>query len=236
MPIMVQIAELDLFDAEGRPIFRDLHFRLRRGEWAALIDPEGPGRRALIQLLCGGLRPQRGQILVDDRNVIRLSPKKLRGLRRRMGIVPEGMDLPQRGTLEDRLVFKLRALDFPKEEALARAEEVLELIGLSEKAHSPLQALDGLERGLFRLALALSHDPVFLLLDNPLGDLPPEGMEPFLEVLERVHLRRRLTILMTAEAKACALERHPITLYELREGRLQALQAAPLAQRHGGSL
>lgn len=229
MPIMVQISELDLFDAEGQAILRDLHFRLNRGEWACIIGRQRE-TSSLLQLACGLLRPNGGQILVDDRNVIRLSPERLRELRRRMGIVLKDKVLPGRGTLQDRLIFKLRALDFPQEEASLRASEALKFVELGERAQCLPCELNGLERQLFKVGLALSHEPVLLLLEEPLEGLAPEEAERFLKVLKRLQLRMRLTILMTT-AKACKMiEKYPVKLYELKGGGLQPLMPLRAAE------
>jgi len=228
---MVQISELDLFDAEGQTILRDLHFRLNRGEWACIIG-QGVETSSLLQLICGLLRPKGGQILVDDRNVIRLSPERLRELRRRMGIVLKDEVLPGRGTLQDRLIFKLRALDFPYEEASRRAGEALESVELRERAQCLPCELNGLERQLFKVGLAISHEPVLLLLEEPLEGLTPEEAERFLEVLKRLQLRKRLTILMTTTTttKAYKMEKYPVRLYELKDGSLQSLMPSPAAE------
>lgn len=225
MPIIVQISELTISDAEGNRIFEDLHFQLQRGEWACILGPESSGKTLLLRLIYGDLRPERGQILVGDRNVLRASPERLRQLRRRLGILPEEACQLSRRTLEDSVIFKLRALDFPKEEAQIKALEVLGLVGLGEHAgRCPLE-LDPVEQQLFQLSLALSHDPVLLLLDDPLRDLPPTGQERLLKVLERVYLHKRLSILMTArEARwgTC----FPVNFYALEDKRIRALAQA----------
>jgi ABC-type ATPase involved in cell division len=234
MAIIIQISELDARDAEGKRTFADLHFRLHRGEWACITGPAGAGKTLLLEFLCGQLRPDRGQILVDDRNVLRVQAEKLRQLRRRMGMILEGMASLERRTLEGYLTFKLRALDaLPTEDARLKALDTLELVGLADQAERYPSELSAVEQQLFRLGLALGHDPVLLLLDDPVRALASTETERFLRVLEEVHLRRRLSILMTA-AEASWAERYPVSLYALEGGQLRALHPAPIANRKDG--
>ncbi len=241
MPIMVQISELDVTTPEGRPLFRDLHFRLHRGEWACVVGPPGSGKTTLLKLLWGELRPDHGQILVDDRNVIRLSPARLRELRRRLGIVTAGWELralARRPPLEC-VAFKLRALELARdgEEARARAREALQLVGLrdgdGQGRRVRVEHLEPLDRRRLQLALALSTDPVLLLLDDPLRDLDRGDRERFLGVLREIHLRRRLSVLMTLTAPAVTAKATAtagaadVSWYALEKGRLKRLPSAP---------
>jgi ABC-type ATPase involved in cell division len=235
MPIMVQISELRHTSAEGKPVFRDLNFRLHRGEWACIFGKPAEAKALLLPLVCGELRPDHGQILVDDRNVSRLSPEKRRQLRRRIGIVPHDLEPLRRRTLLGGLTFQLRALGATKEEAGRRAHEVLELVGLSESAERPVRELGELERRLFRLALALDHDPVLLLLEDPLAGLSKADRARYLRVLSDLYLRKRLSILMTVEEPRDVQE-VPCALYRLEGGRLHSLQpAAPAARPSEGT-
>lgn len=236
MSIMVQISELDLRDSDGEVIFEDLHFRLNRGEWACVVGPPGSGKTALLKLICGELRPHRGQILVDDRNIIRIHSERLRQLRRRMGIVLDEMrPLMRRRALESTLLFKLRLLGMPHEDAALKTEETLTLIGLDEHARRTPDELDDLEGQLLSLGLALSHDPIFLLLDDPLRGLEKNQIGRYVDVLERAHLRKRLSILMTAREPSRA-EQTPAQLYAIETGALRALRPqAAVPQRSSGA-
>ncbi len=228
MPVMVQIAELAVREGK-RFLFRDLSFRLGRGEWACLVGPPERGR-ALLEVLCGLRRPERGQVLVDDRNVIRLRPEKLRLLHRRLGIVFGELGLRRGTTPEGCIIFKLRALELSAEEAQARAHRALSLVGLGSPPDAEVpegtpnaqgsnrqrrvEELSPGERRLLQLAVALCDDPVLLLLEEPLEGLSPPEQRRYLRALEEVFLRRRLTLLMTARDPE-PLRGSPALLYAL---------------------
>lgn len=234
MPIIIQISELDAVDSEGNKILTDLNFQLQRGEWACISGPPGAGKTLLLGLVYGEMRPKRGQILVDDRNVLRIKHEKLRQLRRRMGVLLQDAAPLHRRTLEGCLTFKLRALDLSQEDARLKAIDLLDLVELGDQTEKLPQELDEVEQQLFRLALALSHDPVLLLADDPLQHISSSKGERFLQALERLHLRKRLSILMTAREAGWA-ERTPAKLYALEGGRLSALQPMLVASGERGS-
>lgn len=228
MAIMLQISELTLRDEDHQPIFEDLHFRLHRGEWASIVGPAGTGKTALLQLICGERRPDRGQILVDDRNIIRINPERLRDLRRRIGVVPHHPPSLHRQTLTGALVFVRRALGAARPDADLKAQEVLTLVELNDLADRAVDEMDELERQRFHLALVLSHDPVLLLLDDPLSELEDPQRRRYLQLLERIHLRRRLSIVLTT-ANANAVDDAPSSTYRLQNGKLQPLSEAAVA-------
>ncbi len=231
MAIMIQVSELSLSNAEGRKIFKDLHFRLNRGEWGCILGRSQPSRTLFLQLLTGECRPDQGQILVDERNILRINPEKLRGLRRRLGILPKNPAPLGDRTLLESLVLRLKALDVPGRDARERAAQALELVGLQEQARQLPKLLGELDKQLFALALALSYDPVLLLLDDPLLALSAhKDQEKFLEILEKIHLRKRLTTLMTSE-KMSFSNKFPILLFDLLEGQLRERQPlSPLSE------
>lgn len=220
MPIMIQISELGLSDEDRHPIFQDLHFRLNRGDWAAISGPASSGKSLLLKLLCGECRPDRGQILVDERNILRISSEKKRLLKRRLGMMVEPDHDFKKRSLSNYIQFKLRALDVPVDELAQKSERALDLVGLEEKANQIPQELNAVELRLFSLALALSHEPVLLLLDQPLKGLEKEKQRlRFLEVLEQIHLRRRLTTLMTLTNERLP-DKLPLQQYDLTAGRI----------------
>jgi ABC-type ATPase involved in cell division len=222
MPIMVQISELSLSDSDEKKVFSDLHFRLNRGEWACITGQKGSGKSQILELLTGQIRPDKGQILVDDRNILRISKEKLRLVKQRLGVAidPE-IFANKRRSLTNTIAFKLRALNTNPDEVQDRVAKLLELVGISDKAESNVEELSSCERQLFGLAIALSHEPVLLLLDDPLSEISnKKEWEKYLGALERIHLRKRLTTLMMTTKNDPIFDRYPIKRHDLVGGRI----------------
>lgn len=220
MNLMIEVSELSFYTDEGRAVLEDAHLRVESGEWLMLIGQPGAGKTVFLKLLWGELRPRRGQILVDERNVTRLSPARLYQLRRTMGIVPSSPLSLNQPTVMTSLAFKLRALGSPQGEAEQKSLETLRALQLSGLAGRPPQELTPLEQALAKIALAVCNDPILLLADEPYRELDEEGVRTVLSLLDRLHHQRRLTMLVTAEEAGAASPFGPrIVLF--KDGRLE---------------
>ncbi|MCR4403778.1 MAG: ATP-binding cassette domain-containing protein [Candidatus Acetothermia bacterium] len=220
MTLMIEVSELSFYTDEGRAVFEDVHLRVEWGEWLMLLGQPGAGKTVFLKLLWGELRPRRGQILVDERNVTRLSPARLYELRRSMGIVPDQPLNLNQPTVMASLVLKLRALGSPQDEAEQKSLETLQALQLSDLAGRPPQELSLLEQAQAKLALAVCNDPILLLADEPYRGLDEEGVLTILKLLDRLHDQRRLTMLVTAEEAGPAATFGP-RLVLFKDGRLE---------------
>lgn len=204
MPIMVQISELSCSSPEGVPLFCDFHLQLERGNLLCVVGQPGTGKTLLLSFLCRELRPPRGQILIDNCNILRLSPERFRRLRFRIGVVPQQEEPLLHRTLAGNLRFKLRALSFSAANATQRARETLQAVGLSAQEDRYLSNLSPAEARIFQLALAICSDPALLLFDDPTSRLGASESERLLAVLRSVQQRRRLSVLVTSRTAAVA--------------------------------
>jgi len=204
MPIMVQVSELNFSSPEGEPIFSDFHLQLERGGFLCVVGGPATGKTLLLRLLCRELRPQHGQILIDNCNITRLSPERFSRLRSQIGIVPQDPQLLRRRTLAGTLCFKLRALGLAPEMTGPKAQEILQAVGLFESRDRHLEELAPGEARILQLALAICHDPVLLLIDDPIRKLGSSEAERLLAVLKYIQQRHRLTVLATSREPSVA--------------------------------
>ncbi|MCS6936391.1 MAG: ATP-binding cassette domain-containing protein [Candidatus Bipolaricaulota bacterium] len=219
--MLVQVSELRFTTPQGQTVLEDVHLRVEHGEWVCVVGPPGAGKSLLLKLLVRECEPQRGQILVDDKNITRLRPNRLGELRRRLGIVPQD-PTPLQRTVFDALVFKLRVLGFAPDEAEERADNVLKLLQLvsDEDNDRLISELDAPQQKLCFLALAVCHDPVLLLFDEPFEGLSEDGAQRVLDGLTRLYEGKRLAILMATRCLSWA-QRSRARLVYLSNGRVQ---------------
>lgn len=228
MSLLVQVSELRFVTLEGKVILEDVNLRVEQGEFVILVGPPSSGKSLIFKLLCREREPQRGQILVDDRNITRLSPNRLPGLRRRLGIVPQHFKLLHR-TVSEALLFKLGSLGFDPNESHEKAQEMLDTLGLQTWSDTYCAELDLTNQRLFSIALAACHDPVLLLIDEPFDGLEDKEAQSVLEGLRKLRERKRPAILAATREKAWALRSGARVVY-LWEGRTS--EHAPAEQRY----
>jgi ABC-2 type transport system ATP-binding protein len=156
----------------GRPALSDVTLQICAGEIHALLGPNGAGKTTLLRVLAGLLRPQAGTLLLSGHDGIR-DP---RGLRRLVGLMPsgDGTLYPRISGLEN-LVFFGRLQGFARRDAIARAHELLAVVGLADDAGKRVDAYShGMQKRL-SFARALLTEPEVLLIDEATHDLDPRA-------------------------------------------------------------
>lgn len=186
----------------------DVSFEVGRGESVLLLGPNGAGKTTLLRCMMG-LLDFRGEVTVNGLDVKR-DGVRVRGM---IGYVPQAPTLPQDYTLR-----QLVALHCKLHELETSPEEVLGLVGLEEYEDFKVKELSGGMRQRLALALALSHEPEVLLLDEPTANLDQEGREMFFRFFMDWR-RTGKTVLVSSHRPGDAL---PLTdkVIVLRDGRL----------------
>lgn len=206
-------------------------FTIARGEFVAVLGPSGCGKSTLMHLIAGLDRPTAGEITVDSLSLTMADDAALTEFRRRrLGLVFQFFNLlPTMNALEN-VSLPLLLQGVAPEEAIARAEEMLALVGLTNRASHFIHQLSGGEQQRTAIARALVHRPSLLIADEPTGNLDTAAAGRVLELLEQIAREKRTTlILVTHSAQVAAATERQI---ELRDGRvmnegLPALAAGP---------
>lgn len=199
----------------------DISFDVAPQEFVCIVGPSGCGKSTLLRLMAGLLRPTRGRLYLDG--------QPLDGPRRQIGIVFQKANLMPWRTVRANVCLPLELMGVPRREALRRADELIELVGLTgfEDSH-PHNLSGGMEQRV-AIARALVYNPEILLMDEPFGSLDAMTREKMSLELLRIWEASRKTIVMVTHniGEAVFLADRVIALGP-RPGRVRAIFDVPL--------
>ncbi|PRD42793.1 methionine ABC transporter ATP-binding protein [Phyllobacterium phragmitis] len=169
---------------------------VKRGEILGIIGRSGAGKSTLIRCLNGLERPDSGSIQVEGLEITSLDERRLQPVRRRIGMIFQHFNLLSAKTVEDNIALPLKIEGQSRAQRKKRVAELLELVGLSDKAkHYPAQ-LSGGQKQRVGIARALAAKPSLLLSDEATSALDPETTRSILALLKDINRQLGLTILL----------------------------------------
>jgi len=192
------------------------------GEFLALLGSSGSGKSTLLNLLAGLDRPTSGAVVVQGRDLARMTPEELARYRRQTaGIVFQAFNLIGSMTVQENVELPLRFAEVERDTRRQRAREALERVGLGARlAHRPAE-LSGGEQQRAALARALVNRPAVLLADEPTGNLDSHNGEEILKLLREFNRTLEMTVLMVTHERALA-ERFAQRIVFMADGRMCA--------------
>ena len=204
-------------------ILDDVDLSIAKSELVAILGPSGSGKSTLLGLMAGLDRPSSGQVLFDGVPIESQSEDELALLRRgRIGFVFQSFQLLGNLTALENVLLPLELTGFS--DARARASEVLDEVGLAERAHHYPSQLSGGEQQRVAVARAFAPRPELLLADEPTGNLDSETGTRVLELLLAMRERHGTTlVLVTHDAQVAARADRQIRLFG---GRVESDSAA----------
>ncbi len=185
------------YQPAGFVALKDVSLNIAAGEWIFLVGASGMGKTTLLRLLYKEESPDRGRVLIGGRDVARLSGSDLR---RSMGVVFQSFRLLPRKTAHENIAYGAEVLGVPPGEVRRRTLEILELVGLQDKASRLPSELSGGEQQRIAIGRALINRPSLIVADEPTGDLDPENSEMVLRTFENVNREKNATILFATHA------------------------------------
>ena len=174
----------------------DIDLSIRAGEIFGIIGLSGAGKSTLVRCINLLERPTCGTVLVDGADMTRMSEAELRQARRSIGMIFQGFNLLEQRTVLRNICFPLEISGTPKAEAKKRAEELLRVVGLSDKAASYPSQLSGGQKQRVAIARALATNPRYLLCDEATSALDPNTTRSILELLREINKTLGVTIIV----------------------------------------
>ena len=175
---------------------KDVNLTIADGEIFGIIGLSGAGKSTLVRCINLLERPTSGEVWVDGRNLTTLSQKELLQVRRQIGMIFQSFNLLEQRTVLRNVCFPLEISGTPKAEAKKRAEELLKVVGLADKAASFPSQLSGGQKQRVAIARALATNPRYLLCDEATSALDPNTTRSILELLREINKSLGVTIIV----------------------------------------
>ncbi len=174
----------------------DVSLHIKSGEIYGIVGYSGAGKSTLLRCINLLERPTNGEIQIDGVNLTALSLKELRQARQSIGMIFQGFHLVSSKTAAENIAFSLKVAGMPPEERNERVRELLELVGLADKAdHYPAQ-LSGGQKQRVSIARALANNPKVLLSDEATSALDPSTTKSILRLLKKINEELGITIVL----------------------------------------
>jgi putative ABC transport system ATP-binding protein len=177
---------------------RGVDLDIPRGSFTCIIGPSGHGKSTLMHLLGGLDHSTSGTVIIDGQEISRLGNKKLADLRaKKIGFVFQFFNLLQSLTARENIETALMLAGVPEKEQAKRAKELLDIVGLEDKANAKPGQLSGGQQQRVAIARALANNPPVLLMDEPTGNLDSEAEAEVMKVIKELQRQGKTIIFVT---------------------------------------
>lgn len=179
---------------QGRRVVNELSIEISQGEIIGLLGPNGAGKTTSFYMMVGIVKPNAGDILLDDKNITSLPMYKRAKLG--IGYLPQEASIFRELTVEENLLAPLEMTHLSKKERWEKVEELLEEFSITHIRKSKGKVLSGGERRRTEIARLLTIDPKFVLLDEPFAGVDPIAVEEIQSLIFKLK-NRNIGILIT---------------------------------------
>ncbi|MBR0599096.1 methionine ABC transporter ATP-binding protein [Sinanaerobacter chloroacetimidivorans] len=196
---MIEIKNLSKFFSTENGDFtaiKNINLTIEDGDIFGIIGMSGAGKSTLIRCINLLEKPSEGQILIDGQDITSLEGRNLLILRRKIGMVFQRFNLLMQRTIRDNVAFPLEIAGADKKQRLQRAEELLDIVGLSSKAGAYPVQLSGGQQQRVSIARALANHPTLLLCDEPTSALDSLTTNSILKLLKDINHKLGVTIII----------------------------------------
>jgi putative ABC transport system ATP-binding protein len=216
------------FEAENAPVraLRGANLVVPSGDFVALMGPSGCGKSTLLNLVAGLDVADEGTITVAGELVTGRTEDELSQLRRRhIGIGFQFFNLLEGMTVLENVALPAVIAGRKRKMAESRARDLLDLLGIGDKASTVPGMLSGGQRQRLAIARALANEPTLLLADEPTGALDSEGGQEVVELLSRLHTGGQTIVLVTHDASVASAAAR---IVRMRDGRISADESSEI--------
>ena len=184
----------------GALALQNVNVQIAPGEFVFVVGPSGAGKSTFIKMLFREELPTTGNIFVNGIDLLNLQDKEIPYLRRQLGIIFQDYRLLPDRTVYENVAFAMQVIEAPYRKIKRRVMNVLELVGLRNRANAYPGELSGGEQQRVAIARAIVNDPLLVIADEPTGNLDPETSWDIMEIFKEIN-ETGTTIVMATHDK-----------------------------------
>ena len=193
---MIELKNITV-DFDGFKAVDDVSLTIKEQDTFGIVGFSGAGKSTLVRTINLLQRPSKGEVLINGENLLDLSNKELRARRKKIGMIFQHFNLLNNLTVIDNVIFPIKKdKSLSKEEKRKKALDLLETVGIKDKADSYPSELSGGQQQRCAIARALASDPEILLCDEATSALDPKTTKQILKLLKELNDKLRLTVVI----------------------------------------
>ncbi len=196
---MIDLSHIEkIYDSPSGPVkaIKDISLHINKGEIYGIIGLSGAGKSTLVRCINLLERPTSGTVTVDGQDITAMSESQLRQARKSIGMIFQHFNLLSSATVYDNVAFPLRLVNTPKDKIDKKVTELLELVGLADKADQYPSQLSGGQKQRVGIARALASEPKILLCDEATSALDPQTTKAILQLIRDINAKLKLTVVV----------------------------------------
>lgn len=194
---MITLNDVTMQYDTTHPALRGVNVHIDKGEFVFVVGASGAGKSTFVKMLTHELVPQQGSILINGKDITRLSKSQVPYYRRKLGIVFQDFRLLEEKTVYENIAFVLRVTGTKERIIRERTSHVLNLVGLRGKENERPSKLSGGEQQRVAIARALANQPLLLIADEPTGNLDPNTSSEIMNLFNSINHMGTTIIMVT---------------------------------------
>lgn len=216
---MVKLKNVYMIYPNGVRALKNINLNIEKGEFIFIVGPTGCGKTTLLKLIYNEETPSRGDVFINGKNTLDLTPRQIPFFRRKIGIAFQDFKLLPHKTVSQNISFALEVTGASKFEINRKVPQVLNLVGLWDKKNALPDSLSAGEEQRVSIARAIVNEPSILIADEPTGNLDIDTSWDIIQLLLKIQMRGTTVIVATHDLSMVErADKRIITMSE--EGRI----------------
>ena len=197
MKVVLKMTDVSKVYPGGSVALQNVDIHIEPGEFVFVVGPSGAGKSTFIKMLFREVLPTTGSIFVNGVDILSLTPNEIPYMRRQLGIIFQDYRLLPDRTVYENVAFAMEVIETPRRKIKRRVLNVLDLVGLRHRADAYPNELSGGEQQRIAIARAIVNDPVFVIADEPTGNLDPETSWDIMEIFKEINAEGTTIVMAT---------------------------------------